>query len=210
MGAAKAAAKALSDEAKAFDAERRQSNRPSKKIIRITKPLFACVPDGFTENQNVPLDGWGEKPAYDFTPKPHWELAADLGIIDFERGARLSGSGCCLYWPGCPYVRALTTFFLNELSENCGYEEVLPPTLVRPEIMQGTGQLPKFGDQLYHCQEDNLYLIPTAEVPVTNLYGGEIFDADQLPKKMTAYTPCFRREAGAAGVGTRGIHACAI
>ena len=115
VGAAKAAAKALSDEAKAFDAERQQVEQTfQEKLLELPNPCLPCVPDGFTENENVPLDGWGEKPAYDFTPKPHWELAADLGIIDFERGARLSGSGFVAYTGlGARYVRALTTFFLK-------------------------------------------------------------------------------------------------
>jgi seryl-tRNA synthetase len=128
-----------------------------------------------------------------------------LGLIDFIRGTQLAGSGFVAYrGDGARLQRALVSYFLDCHRDN-GYEEIAPPFLVRPEIMQGTGQLPKFADQLYATRDDDLLLIPTAEVPVTNLYAGQILGADKLPMRFCAHTPCFRREAGAAGIGTRGI-----
>lgn len=207
INAAKAEAKRLGDEVRTIDSQRQEAEEDlHRALLELPNPCLPEVPIGPDESANVVVESWGTPPAFDFGPKPHWDLAGPLGLIDFERGARLSGSGFVAYTGmGARLVRALVHFFLSELTDEHGYEEIMPPVLVRPEIMQGTGQLPKFADQAYHCAGDDLYLIPTAEVPVTNLYRDEIFAADQLPKRFTAYTPCFRREAGAAGVGTRGI-----
>ena len=141
-----------------------------------------------------------------FEPKPHWELAESLGLIDFERGAKVGGSGFHFYTGlGARLERALINFMLDLHTREHGYVEVFPPFLVRPEVMVGTGQLPKFEEEMYRCADDPLYLIPTAEVPVTNLYREEILSAEQLPIYLAAYSPCFRREAGAAGKATRGL-----
>jgi seryl-tRNA synthetase len=206
VAAAKEAARSLGDEAKALDQQRADIEaRFQEDILTLPNPCLDVVPVGPDEEANVVRQINGDEPTFDFEPKPHWELAEALGIIDFERGAKLSGSGfVCYRGAGARLQRALISFFLDQ-HQASGYEEIAPPYLVRGEAMLGTGQLPKFADQSYRCADDELHLIPTAEVPVTNLYAGEILDAEQLPKRFCAYTPCFRREAGAAGVGTRGI-----
>jgi len=203
---AKAEARRLGDDAKELDGERQALEQQlHERLLELPNPCLDIVPDGADESDNVVVESWGRPPELDGEPKPHWELAEQCGIIDFERGAKLSGSGFVVYRGlGARLQRALLNCFLDRLSEH-GYIELAPPLLVRPDALQGTGQLPKFADQLYHCERDELYLIPTAEVPVTNYLGGEILDADSLPLRFCAYTPCFRREAGAAGVGTRGI-----
>jgi len=163
------------------------------------------VPVGEDEEDNVEIRRWGEPKKFPFEPKPHWEIGERLGILDFERGARLSGSRFTVVkGPGARLERALINFMLD-LHREKGYEEVLPPHLVRPEILEGTGQLPKFEEDLYKCERDDLYLIPTAEVPLTNLYRGEILKEEELPIYLTAYTPCYRREAGSHGKDIRGI-----
>ncbi len=207
IGEAKEAARLLGEEAKELNEKRESLEKElHDQLLGLPNPCLSDVPHGAGENDNVAGEQWGSVPGFTFAPKPHWELATELDIIDFERGSKMSGSGFVVYkGMGARLNRALINFFLQTLVDEEGYTELNVPLLVRPETMQGTGQLPKFGDQLYHCQEDDLYLIPTAEVPVTNFYANEILDAEQLPCKMTAHTPCFRREAGAAGVGTRGI-----
>lgn len=163
------------------------------------------VPVGEDEEDNVEVRRWGEPKEFSFEPKPHWEIGERLGILDFERGARLSGSRFTVVRGfGARLERALINFMLD-LHREKGYEEVLPPHLVRPEILEGTGQLPKFEEDLYKCERDGLYLIPTAEVPLTNLYRGEILREEDLPIYLTAYTPCYRREAGSHGKDIRGI-----
>jgi seryl-tRNA synthetase len=138
--------------------------------------------------------------------KPHWEIAATHGLVDLERAAKISGSGFAVYrGQGARLVRSLLSFFLDRHSGDHGYEEVWPPVLVSRDAMIGTGQLPKFEDDAYKIADDDLFLIPTAEVPVTNLYRDEIIDGAMLPKGFCAYTPCFRREAGSAGKDSRGI-----
>ena len=206
VAAAKAAARELSDQAKAVNDRRAAiEDELNEKLMGLPNPCQDLVPVGPDESHNVVVRSWGELPELPCDPKPHWDIAPELGILDLERGARLSGSGfAVLMGQGARLERALVTWFLDHLREH-GYLEIAAPFLVRSEALTGTGQLPKFGDQLYHCGEDDLYLIPTAEVPVTNLYAGEILDGGQLPKRFCAATQCFRREAGAAGVGTRGI-----
>lgn len=163
------------------------------------------VPEGKTEAENVVVREWGEKPSFGFKVKPHWEIAESLGLIDFERGSKISGSGFAVYtgW-GARLQRALISFMIDHQTLVNGYREVYPPYIVNSASLIGTGQLPKFADDLYQCDE-NLWLIPTAEVPVTNLYRDEILESADLTKKMAAFSGCFRREAGAAGKDTRGI-----
>jgi seryl-tRNA synthetase len=168
-------------------------------------PHEAC-PVGHSAEENPEVRIWGSKPEYDFQPKDHTILGTSLGMLDFEAGVKITGSAFVVYrGPGARLERALINFLLDLHSTQHGYTEVNTPHLVRPECLVGTGQLPKFGDQVYHSPEDDLYLIPTAEVPVTNLHREEILRLEQLPICYAAYTPCFRREAGSAGLGTRGL-----
>src|SRR5271165_7056623 len=166
------------------------------------------VPVGTSEKDNAEVRRWGTPPRFDFTPKPHWELGEELGILDLERAAKITGARFAVYWDlGAKLERALTNFMLDLHTREHGYTEVLPPFLVNADSMYGTGQLPKFGADLFKVphNDKNLYLIPTAEVPVTNLYRDETLDAARLPISLTAYTPCFRSEAGSYGKDVRGI-----
>ena len=164
------------------------------------------VPDGISEEDNRVLRTWGEPRCFDFAPIPHWELGERLGIIDFKRGAKLSGSRFfILTGKGAKLERALINWMLDLHVGEHGYNEVIPPAIVRREIMEGSGNLPKFDDNLYHDGEDDLWLIPTAEVPLTNIHRDEILPPGTLPIYYTASTPCFRREKAAAGRDTRGI-----
>jgi len=177
------------------------------------------VPTGNSETDNLTVKTWGEKPAFHFTPKPHWELGEALGILDLERAAKISGARFAVYMgAGARLERALISFMLDFHTAKHGYTEVLPPFMVNSKSLYGTGQLPKFVEDLFRCsdadaeavargefKDNDHWLIPTAEVPVTNLYRDEILDGALLPISLTAYTPCFRAEAGAAGKDTRGI-----
>jgi seryl-tRNA synthetase len=166
------------------------------------------VPAGKSPEDNLEVRRWGAPPKFDFTPKPHWELGEQLGILDLERATKLSGARFAVYWDlGAKLERALATFMLDLHTREHGYTEILPPYLVNSESMYGTGQLPKFAADLFRVPhgEKDLWLIPTAEVPVTNLYRGEILEASRLPVSLTAYTPCFRSEAGSYGKDVRGI-----
>jgi seryl-tRNA synthetase len=168
-------------------------------------PHDAC-PVGTTAEENPEVRVWGERPSYDFTPKDHIALTTELGMVDFDAGTKISGSAFVVYrGTGARLERGLISYLLDLHSSQHGYTEVVVPHLVKPECLIGTGQLPKFEDQQYKCERDDLYLIPTAEVPVTNLHREEIVPLDSLPIKYVGYTPCFRSEAGAAGVGTRGL-----
>jgi seryl-tRNA synthetase len=163
------------------------------------------VPAG-DESNNVTVRVWGEEREFDFEPKPHWELADALGIIDFARGVKVAGSGFPLFVGlGARLERGLINFMLDLHSGQHGYTELSPPFMINEQAALGTGHLPKFGEDMYHVPLDGFYLVPTAEVPVTNLHAGELLDAGHLPIKYVAYTPCFRREAGAAGKDTRGL-----
>lgn len=163
------------------------------------------VPAG-GEECNVVVHERGEAPAYDFTPAPHWELGERLGILDLPGGARVTGSGFpVLRGLGARLQRGLISFFLDRHVDRYGHTEVRVPYLVNRDAMTGTGQLPKFAEDSYQVERDDLWLIPTAEVPVTNLHAGALLDGDRLPLLLTAYSPCFRREAGAAGKDTRGL-----
>jgi len=177
------------------------------------------VPVGTSETDNAVVKTWGEPKKYDFEPKPHWEIGEGLGILDLERAAKLSGARFAVYMgAGARLERALIGFMLDTHTEKHGYTEVLPPFMVNSKSLFGTGQLPKFAEDLFRCsdadadaatrgefKDNDHWLIPTAEVPVTNLYRDEILDESRLPIWLTAYTPCFRAEAGAAGKDTRGI-----
>ena len=166
----------------------------------------ASIPEGLDETGNVVLRHWGEPTTLDFEAQPHWDLAENLGIIDFQRGVKLSGSRFyTLNGYGARLERAIISWMLDLHGGEHGYTEVALPILVRREIMEGSGNLPLFADNLYHDDEDDLWLIPTAEVPVTNLHRDEILTADDLPLYYVAHTPCFRREKAAAGRDTRGI-----
>jgi seryl-tRNA synthetase len=177
------------------------------------------VPAGLSEADNKTMKTWGEKRSFDFEPKPHWEIGEALGILDQERAAKLSGARFAVYMgAGARLERALISFMLDLHTTKHGYKEVLPPFMVNSKSLFGTGQLPKFAEDLFRCsdadaeaaargefKDNDHWLIPTAEVPVTNLYRDEILDEARLPISLTAYTPCFRAEAGAAGKDTRGI-----
>ncbi|MCS7209093.1 MAG: serine--tRNA ligase [Fimbriimonadales bacterium] len=176
------------------------------KLLLLPNIPHATTPRGADASENVEVRRGGQPHPMHFEPKPHWELAELLGLIDFERGAKVGGSGFHFYTGlGARLERALINFMLDLHTREHGYTEIFPPFLVRPEVMVGTGQLPKFEEEMYRCADDPLYLIPTAEVPVTNLYREEILSAEQLPIYLVAYSPCFRREAGAAGRLTRGL-----
>ena len=173
-------------------------------LLEVPNITLADVPAG-DESNNVVVRSWGEPRASEGV-RPHWEIAAQHGLFDLERAAKISGSGFAVFrGAGSRLVRALLNFFLDVHSREHGYEEVWTPVLVNRASMTGTGQLPKFEDDAYRVAEDDLFLIPTAEVPVTNLYRDEILDGAELPRAFCAYTPCFRREAGSAGKDTRGI-----
>ena len=164
------------------------------------------VPDGLGEEDNVVVHTVGEIPTFDFEPLPHWDLGERLGIIDFQRGVKLAGSRFFLLkGQGARLERALINWMLDLHTTEHGYTEVLLPAVVKREIMEGSGNLPKFGDNLYRDVEDDLWLVPTAEVPLTSIHKGEVLKAEELPLNYTAHTPCFRREKAAAGRDTRGI-----
>lgn len=175
-------------------------------LLTVPNLPHPSVPVGTDESANVVVNVWGERPQLDFTPKPHWELGEDLGILDFERGAKLTGARFTLYrGMGAKLERALINFMLDLHTTQHGYEEMLPPFIVNRESMTGTGQLPKFADDLFRLDGMEYYLIPTAEVPVTNIHRGEILKASELPICYAAYTPCFRKEAGSYGKDVRGL-----
>lgn len=175
-------------------------------ILYLPNAPHESVPIGRDESDNEVTRVWGERPSFGFEPKPHWELGEDLDIIDFDRAAKISGARFALYkGAGARLERALINFMLDTHTKDNRYKEVLPPVLVNEASMTGTGQLPKFADDLFKCAADDLWLIPTAEVPVTNIHRDEILDTGVLPLFYTAYTPCFRREAGAHGRETRGL-----
>ncbi|MCX7738531.1 MAG: serine--tRNA ligase [Hydrogenothermaceae bacterium] len=164
------------------------------------------VPIGKDENDNIEIRRWGKPREFDFTPIPHYEIGEKLSILDFERGAKISGSRfTVMYKEAARLERALINFMLDIHTKEHNYTEVWTPALVKPDILQGTGQLPKFKEDLYKVEEEDLYLIPTAEVTLTNLHADEILSEEQLPLYYTAYTPCFRKEAGSHGKDVRGI-----
>jgi seryl-tRNA synthetase len=182
--------------------------RLREMLVSIPNMPHATVPVGHSAEENLEVRRWGTAPKFDFAPKPHWELGEQLGILDLERAVKLTGARFAVYWDvGARLERAIANFMLDLHTREHGYTEVLPPYLVNSESMYGTGQLPKFAADSFcvpHGDKD-LWLIPTAEVPVTNLYRGETLDGARLPISLTAYTPCFRSEAGSYGKDVRGI-----
>ena len=213
MAARRDELKALSETVKALELDLAAAEAQIEEILlSIPNVPHETVPDGQTEDKNVVVRTWGEKPSFAFEPKPHYELGEKLGILDFERAAKLSGARFSVLWGlGARLERALATFMLELHTGEHGYTEVYPPYLVKAEALRGTSQLPKFEDDLFKTKRSDpndpsaLYLIPTAEVPVTNLHADEILEASQLPLGYTAYTPCFRSEAGSYGRDVRGL-----
>jgi seryl-tRNA synthetase len=201
-GEVKALEKAVTDAEAALESQ----------LLLIPNMPDPSVPEGRSADENVVVKEWGTKPIFDFVPKPHWELGETLGILDFERAAKLSGPRfTVLMGDAARLERALIAFMLDLHTRESGYEEVLPPFMVKDSALVGTGQLPKFADDLFKTHKADperaydLYLIPTAEVPVTNLHADEILDGAALPISYTAYTPCFRAEAGSHGRDVRGL-----
>ncbi len=202
------ASRGKGDEIKALDAELEAIERQRTDILlRVPNLPHASVPVGTSAEDNVVVRTHGTPPTLDFTPKPHWDLGAALGILDFERAARMSGARfSVLLGPGARLARALIQFMLDMHTREHGYTEVLPPFLVSSTALTGTGNLPKFEQDLFKIAGDwDLFLIPTAEVPLTNLHREETLDGNAMPLKYTAYTPCFRSEAGSYGADVRGL-----
>jgi len=178
----------------------------NRRMLEVPNLPHPAVPVGPDESANVVVRTVGEQRTFDFAPRPHWELGPQLGIIDFERGVKISGSRFyVLRGAGARLQRALITWMLDLHTRQHGYVEIYPPAIVKAESLVGTGNLPKFGDNLYRDAEEDLWLVPTAEVPVTNLYRDEVLDGERLPIRHVAYTPCFRREKMSAGRDVRGI-----
>lgn len=175
-------------------------------LLHIPNTPDETTPVGTSEEDNKIVSGCGEPTEANFELKAHWDIVEEKGLVDFERGVKLAQSRFVMYrGKGAQLERAIINLFLDIHTKEHGYEEILPPVLVNSAAMTGTGQLPKFAEDMYKCEHEDLYLIPTAEVPVTNIYQDEILNEEDLPKYMTAYTPCFRREAGSAGKDTRGL-----
>jgi seryl-tRNA synthetase len=197
---------ASGEEEKALSAQEREVDAELADALLVVPNLpLAEVPDG-DGSANPVVRTWGTAPSFAFEPKPHWELGAALGILDLPAGAKVAGSGFPLFRGRGPrLIRGLAAFMLDLHTAEHGYEEIAPPYLVNRASLIGTGQLPKFAEELYTIPEDGLYLIPTAEVPVTNIHRDEILDGANLPIAYAAWTPCFRREAGAHGKDTRGL-----
>jgi seryl-tRNA synthetase len=197
----------VADDIKRIDDELRGVEEELRTILLLIPNIpHSSVPIGRTPAENKPIATWGAPPSIDFTPKPHWDLIEKLGIVDFARGTKITGAGFPVYrGKGAILERALINFFLDEAA-NAGYTELLPPLMVNAASATGTGQLPDKEDQMYVVTRDEFYLVPTAEVPVTNYYRDEILREDQLPVKLCAWTPCFRREAGSYGKDVRGLN----
>jgi seryl-tRNA synthetase len=198
--------KASGDKVKGLDLEVRAVDEELERHLMVVPNLpLPEVPDG-DATANVVLRSWGSPATFAWTPLPHWDLGNQLGILDLPRGAKLAGSGFPVFvGMGSRLIRGLANFMLDLHTQKHGYTEVSPPYLVNRATLTGTGQLPKFEEDMYASPTDDLFLIPTSEVPVTNLHRDEILESSELPKSYTAWTPCFRREAGSAGKDTRGI-----
>jgi seryl-tRNA synthetase len=197
----------VGDRIKAMDDEIRQVEEElNALLLSIPNVPHESVPVGKSEEDNVEVRKWGEPRSFSFEPKPHWDIAEQLGILDFERAAKVTGSRFVFYKGlGARLERALINFMLDVHIEEFGYQEILPPYLVNRASMTGTGQLPKFEEDAFRIETDDYFLIPTAEVPVTNLHRDEILSAEDLPIYYVAYSACFRAEAGSAGRDTRGL-----
>ncbi|PYY01269.1 MAG: serine--tRNA ligase [Acidobacteria bacterium] len=207
-------ATALMEETKSLREQGERQERVAAQLEEELRGVMAQIPNlphssvpiGRSEHDNVEVQRWGTPPQFSFQPKPHWELGEQLGVLDLERATKLSGARFAVYWNlGAKLERALANFMLDLHTEQHGYTEVLPPYAVNSASMYGTGNLPKFAGDLFKLQEHDLWLIPTAEVPLTNLYRDETLEEDGLPISVTAYTPCFRSEAGSYGKDVRGI-----
>jgi seryl-tRNA synthetase len=205
--AAKAAMKQLGDRIKDAEGALRTVEESLTDIaLRIPNLPHASVPIGADASENVEVRRWGTVPSLSSPPKPHWEIGEGLGILDFDRAAKIAGARfSVMTGAGARLERALINYMLDLHTTQHGYREVLPPLMVNRASMTGTGQLPKFEEDLFHMKDEDYFLIPTAEVPVTNLHREEILGGDRLPLRYTAYTPCFRREAGSYGKDTRGL-----
>ncbi|AUS84861.1 serine--tRNA ligase [Lysinibacillus capsici] len=197
----------VGDEIKELDVQLNNvEERFKDMMMRLPNIPHESVPVGTTEDDNVEEYTWGEIPTFDFDIKAHWDLATDLKIVDFERGAKVTGSRFLFYRGlGARLERALMTFMMDLHAEEHGYEEMLPPVIVNRDSLTGTGQLPKFEEDVFKLEETDYFMIPTAEVPVTNFYRDEILPAEALPQGFAAYSACFRSEAGSAGRDTRGL-----
>jgi seryl-tRNA synthetase len=207
-------ATALMDQTRALKQETDELERSAAQAEEAMRAVLVAIPNltqdsvppGKSEAENVEVMRWGQQAQFDFVPKPHWELGENLGILDFERAAKISGARFAVYWGlGARLERALASFMLDIHIQEHRYLEVLPPYLVNSDSLFGTGQLPKFTEDLFKCEGSDHWLIPTAEVPVTNLFRGEVLEDAQLPLSLVAYTPCFRSEAGSYGKDVRGI-----
>lgn len=213
MAARRDALKTLSEEVKALEGQLSQVELELEELLlAIPNVPHSSVPPGEHEDDNPVLRSWGSAPKLDFEPRPHWEIGEKLGILDFERAAKLSGARFAVLWGlGARLERALISFMLDVQTRDHGYTEVYPPFLVRAEALRGTGQLPKFEQDLFKTRRSDpndpaaLYLVPTAEVPVTNLHADEVLEGESLPLAYCAYTPCFRSEAGSHGRDVRGL-----
>lgn len=199
--------KQVSQDIKVLDQELAEVEEKFRDFLLVIPNVpHESVPIGKGEEDNPEVSKWGEKPKFDFAPKSHWEIGENLGILDFERGAKITGARFTLYWGAAAALeRALIAFMLDVHTSRHGYTEVLPPFMVNSTSMMGTGQLPKFKDDLFKLENWDYWLIPTAEVPVTNIHANEILDEADLPKYYAAFTPCFRSEAGSHGKDTRGL-----
>lgn len=197
----------LGDEIKEFDVKTGEIDERIKYImLRIPNIPHPSVPEGESDEDNVQIKTWGEPTKFDFEPKAHWDLGTDLNILDFERGGKIAGSRFTVYKGlGARLERSIINYFLDKHTSENGYTEVLPPYMVNRDSMTGTGQLPKFEEDAFKVENNGYFLIPTAEVPVTNMYRNEVLAGDDLPLKYAAYSACFRAEAGSAGRDTRGL-----
>lgn len=197
----------VSDQIGALDQELRESEEKINDLLLTIPNLpHESVPVGMDEDSNVEIRSWGEHRGFDFEPRPHWELGQILGILDLPKAAKVAGTGfLVLTGKGARLQRALINFMLDLHTKKHGYTEILPPFVANRTSMTSTGQLPKLADDMYHVERDDLFLIPTAEVPVTNLHRDENLKEEELPIRYTAYTACFRREAGTYGKDTRGM-----
>ncbi len=197
----------LGDEIKEFDVKTNEIDEKIKYImLRIPNIPHPSVPEGESDEDNVQVKTWGEPTKFDFEPKAHWDLGTDLNILDFERGGKIAGSRFTIYKGlGARLERSIINYFLDKHTTENGYTEVLPPYMVNRDSMTGTGQLPKFEEDAFKVENNGYFLIPTAEVPVTNMYRNEVLAGEDLPLKYAAYSACFRAEAGSAGRDTRGL-----
>ena len=199
--------KEVSDKIKEIETKTKEiEERLSNFLLNVPNIPHSSVPYGKDSNENKEVKRFGEPPQFAFKPRPHWDIGESLDILDFERGAKIAGSRFTLYKGlGARLERALINFMLDLHTKEHGYIEVLPPFMVNRASMTGTGQLPKFEEDLFRCKDDDYFLIPTAEVPVTNIHQNEVISEEKLPISYVAYTPCFRREAGSYGKDTRGL-----